>query len=527
MPRRVRSPDGTALEGAVAAQSSPGVAGQQADEIDTEEHFIDQRRGVVSFWLCLCRGTARRGQTAFHRVELAGGQPRGQPAADGQLRVVEVHDEGRHVRKLWRHESMGVSEGENGLGQVAGGIMEDVGAECGAEVEIPVCLQAPRDGSAVRHARFADHPLLQVAEVTPVGVEVPRRSVCQRSGGGPSTGGARVGVATEDAHPTRRARCHPERRARGGQHRAALVEGIPVVVAPLAHGDSRGERGDKVGLARDHVSPHQHLAAGELGEPAQCRHPGQEVVQAARGKFPRLVEAHVDPAAGEERQQLGQQLPHEREGARIGRVDGHGRPRDAEGVDEAVGSEGERPVAGVAQPAVHVAQAVLVRHELDVPGAAEGIELTDLLRVERARLSVNIKVVAVGEGVLGIQLHLVHLERGQSVDHVLQGVHGRDLVAGDVEHDATDRNIRMVAHDARRQRPAVQTRQLAQRRLSIEDPGVVGPRQLHAGSAYVQLVTLCGQGPVDLAPRRSVGDDLAGQFHEPGYGEQVHASSLR
>ena len=80
------------------------------------------------------------------------------------------------------------------------------------------------------------------------------------------------------------------------------------------------------------------------------------------------------------------------------------------------GAIGQRPVAVVAQPAVHVAEAVLVRHELDVPVAAERVELPDLLGVERARRGVDLRMVAVGEGVLRVQLHLVDLQRRQPVD---------------------------------------------------------------------------------------------------------------
>ena len=177
--------------------------------------------------------------------------------------------------------------------------------------------QAPRHGGAVGQARLADHPLLQVAQVAPVGVEVARRPVGQRGGGGAPAGGAGVGDAAQDAHPARGPRRHPERHPGLGQHGAALVEGIPVVVAPLAHGHARRGarrpgRPDPRPCHPTSASPARRARAGRAAWPPR---PRSRPCASAR-QLPRLVEPDVDPSAGEERKQLRQQLAHERERGR-------------------------------------------------------------------------------------------------------------------------------------------------------------------------------------------------------------------
>ena len=44
--------------------------------------------------------------------------------------------------------------------------------------------------------------------------------------------------------------------------RRPLVEGVVVLVAPLAHRDPVGELGQEVGVDGGHVAPHEQLAAG-------------------------------------------------------------------------------------------------------------------------------------------------------------------------------------------------------------------------------------------------------------------------
>ena len=134
-------------------------------------------------------------------------------------------------------------------------------------------------------------------------------------------------------------------------------------------------------------------------------------------------------------------------------------------------------------------------------GAAEGVEPADLLRVERARPGVDRRVVAVGEGVLRVELDLVDLERGQQIDEPLQAGRGRDLVPRDVEHDAPHRQVRMVGDAAHRQRPVVDPGQLGQGGPAVERPGVVGRHQLDAVGPDAQLVALRRQRPVDAGHR--------------------------
>ncbi len=226
----------------------------------------------------------------------------------------------------------------------------------------------------------------------------------------------------------------------------------------------------------------------------------------------------MDASAGEQRKELGQQLTDQCERAGVGRLQCHGLARDAVGVHEPVGRDRQWPVGLVGQPSVHVTEAVLVRHELDVAFAAEGVERPDVVRVERARASVDVAVVPVCEGVLRVELHLVDLERRQPVHQRAQRLHGRDLVPGDVEHDTTHRKIGMIDNGSDRQVPAVEPRQLRQGHLSVEEPGVVGAGQVDAVMVDAQGVSLRGQRPIDPPRRRAGGTSSSVSATERGTG---------
>ncbi len=97
---------------------------------------------------------------------------------------------------------------------------------------------------------------------------------------------------------------------------------------------------------------------------------------------------------------------------------------------------GERQVPRVAKPAIHVAEGVLIRHELDPESPAVGVERLDLLAGERRRVLPDLVVAAVGEGVLDVELELVQLPLGEEIDELVQGGHRRDPIPAHIEHDA-------------------------------------------------------------------------------------------
>ena len=235
----------------------------------------------------------------------------------------------------------------------------------------------------------------------------------------------------------------------------------------------------------------------------------------------------MHPPAAEQRQQLPQKLAHQRQRSRVPRLDRHGPARDAVRIDETVRLDGQRAVPIVREPAVHMAEAVLVGDELHVPGSAEGVELLDLGGVERAGRGVHLVVGPVRERVLRVQLDLVDLDRRQAADHGPQRVHGGDLVAGDVEHHAAHGEVGVVAHRARRQSPVVQACQLGERRLAVEEACLVGAGELHGVLADAQVVALCGERRVEPARRGAAVDEGGGELERARDRQEVHASSLR
>src|SRR5215469_1655108 len=88
--------------------------------------------------------------------------------------------------------------------------MEHVGRQRSGEVKLCVRLEAPGDGGTVGKRRLADHRLLEMAEITPVRVQVTLGSVGERSCGGTLAGVACVRYPAEDAHPARSPGSNPE-----------------------------------------------------------------------------------------------------------------------------------------------------------------------------------------------------------------------------------------------------------------------------------------------------------------------------
>ena len=206
--------------------------------------------------------------------------------------------------------------------------------------------------------------------------------------------------------------------------------------------------------------------------------------------WPRLVAADVDLPAGEVRQQLLQQLVDQRDRPGIGRAQGaeHApvRVKDRRIVVLAQGA-----VAGMDHPARQVAEGVLIRHQLDVALAAVGVEVDHLLAGHRRPAGPHLPVVAVGEGVLGIELELIDLPLAEQIDQVVQGRHGRYPVAADVEHEAAVDDVGIVGDSHARQDAALRvTGDLAERHRPVEGAGLVMADDVDALAADGEQVAL-------------------------------------
>ena len=89
---------------------------------------------------------------------------------------------------------------------------------------------------------------------------------------------------------------------------------------------------------------------------------------------------------------------------------------------EAVGGDGEGPVAVQPEPALEVPEGVLVGHELDAARPAVVVEGVQVVGGVGIGVAPDVLVAGVGEGVLHVQLELVDLPARQPVDEVAQGL---------------------------------------------------------------------------------------------------------
>ena len=109
-----------------------------------------------------------------------------------------------------------------------------------------------------------------------------------------------------------------------------------------------------------------------------------------------------------------------------------GTPR---GARASPGEFGETAVGGVAEPALEVAEGVLVGHERDAALGA-GVAKGEEFGAGVGGAAPDGLVAGIGEGGLGVEFQAVHAERGEDVRDAAEGGGGVDTVARDVEHQA-------------------------------------------------------------------------------------------
>jgi len=161
--------------------------------------------------------------------------------------------------------------------------------------------------------------------------------------------------------------------------------------------------------------------------------------------------------------------------------------------DELAVDLGQVVIFGEVEPAVHVAEGVLVGHQFDKALAAVDIQGQDLFAGHGRGLGPRAGMGAVGKGVLGVELELVDLPARQPVDQFVQIVHAVDAVAADVEHHPARGDVGPVGGFQHGQGLAALLDDLRQGAGSVEDPGGVVAFDHHAAGGEVQAVAL-GKG---------------------------------
>src|SRR5215216_168279 len=237
-------------------------------------------------------------------------------------------------------------------------------------------------------------------------------------------------------------------------------------------------------MLNDDISPEVHRAAVPLDQIVDS----EQVVEVdaastllldrpgspATPNVPGLIAANVELLAGEMRKQLGEQLSHELDAPGVRRVQAEWRHLPGvplPGQLEAIRALGQVVVAGQLEPVVHVPEGVLVRHKLDEPLAAIGVEPEYVLTGHRASLRPYLTVVLIGEGVLRVQFEVVDLPPGKHVDQIEERLQGGDLAPAYVEHHPARREIRRVLDLPCWERLLALAQHLRQGHDAVECPG--------------------------------------------------------
>lgn len=166
------------------------------------------------------------------------------------------------------------------------------------------------------------------------------------------------------------------------------------------------------------------------------------------------------------------------------------------------------------QVPLHVTEGVLVGHQFDVAGPAEGGEVPNLLGGERRRVGPHLVVAGVGEGVLDVQLEVVDLPAGQQVDERVQRVGGGNLVAADIQHDPAYRQVGMIRDLPQGPAAVVEPAELGERAAGMGRPGRIGGVDVYAVAVDADAVSLGPQTVhplADLQPGGVDGGDRRGR----------------
>ena len=293
-------------------------------------------------------------------------------------------------------------------------------------IEVGVGLDAPAEGGGGGEAGIAHTRLLVMAHVTPVGDEEPGRTVgdagrrprrrCSRSCCRPaprSTSSSRCPGTPRTAR--RRRRVAWRARSKG------WLPSYPHSHTVTPSGSSARSSGC---TARD-VAPHEQLPSGQDRELPQGAQPLDPFAPALGARAPRARPGRCAPGCWRRRDELAEEVRHERERLGVGRVEGECGTVDPEDPVEAVGRDGQRSVALEPEPTFVVAEGVLVGDELDATRPAVRVEGTDVERGVGIGAAPDVLVAGIGEGVLHVQLELVDLPARQPVDEAQERGHGR------------------------------------------------------------------------------------------------------
>ena len=159
-------------------------------------------------------------------------------------------------------------------------------------------------------------------------------------------------------------------------------------------------------------------------------------------------------------------------------------------MNPALRALGERAVARVAQPALHVSEGVQVRHEFDADVRAGGIECADLRGRERRRFLPSVLVAGEREGVFDVELQLVDAQGAERADEVEQFRLGRHLAARDVEHEPAHREVGAVCDHQAGQGGWVLRVELPEGLHPVEHAGRVAGPEADAGRRDFQGVAV-------------------------------------
>ena len=285
--------------------------------------------------------------------------------------------------------------------------------------------------------------------------------------------------------------------------------GLDQLIAPLQGDGVLGHHVVGLGVVVDHIRPeHDLLAIGGLDVVVELVQPLHEdhvlalltavLLDLVAAQAVGFVQADVDVLGVKIGQQGLVQVAHELEALRQEDVQRGGHL-------VLVFKQAQVVEVGLFQPGVHMAEGVLVGHQVDEALLAVLVQLKDVLGGEAVEIRRLLGVGGVLEAVaLHVQLELVVLQRRQEVDHHLDRLHAGLLAAADVDHVAAAGQGGLVLNDAAGQISLLLAEHLLQGGRGAEEALVAGRGDRDALRRHRDAVFLPGQR--GLGDQRHAGD---------------------
>ena len=316
-------------------------------------------------------------------------------------------------------------------------------------------FSAPGIPGAERKRNVTGRKVLPVAHVAPVRHDDTARAVVNGAERGVPDVLHHVVRPARKRAPAPGARAEAELPPRFHNGAAVVFKASVAFVNPVEHRNVFRKVGNALRVGKNHVAPHHHLFSFGAQVAVHLAHivrvklfaPSAARFVFAHAKLKRLVEVRVHITGSKVRQQFVEQPRDKLFRARV--PDVHGARCAAVEVLEqkAVFALRQRAELRLRKPAFHVAEGILVWHQVHIMPRGIRRQAADFLRRNRRFVRKQVAVPLPFKAVaVHIQFHVVQLHGGKIIDKRIKRFHFGNFVAPNVNQHTPHLQRRFILH---------------------------------------------------------------------------------